>query len=60
MSAQTAKQYNLEMQPLLELIAKSLNRLAFTLYGIIEVQLEIIDTRGRTKTQSVPFVVAEI
>lgn len=60
LSANLAKEHDLTVEPLPSLVAEGLGGSEIKLYGLTVAKLLITDSRGRTKEQEVPFVVAEI
>ena len=60
LSIHLAREQDLEIRPIPNLLAEGLSGFEISIYRTTVADLDIIDSRGRTKRQSVPFVVAEI
>ena len=60
LSVHLAREQDLEIRPIPNLLAEGLGGSEITIHGTTIADLDITDSRGRTKRQSVPFVVAEI
>jgi len=60
LSAVLAKEQELEVEPLPELLAEAVNGGKLTVYGTTEVDVTITDSRGCVKTQPIPFVVTDL
>jgi hypothetical protein len=60
MSAILAKEQDLPINPLPNILAEGINGGKLTVYGTAETDVTITDSRGRVKTQRIPFVVADL
>ena len=60
MSAILAKEQDLPINPLPNILAEGVNGGKLTVYGTAETDVTITDSRGRVKTQRIPFVVADL
>lgn len=60
LSIHKAKEHELRVASLPNVMAEALSGAEFKIYGTTEVTMRITDSRGRTKEHVVPFVVAEI
>jgi len=60
LSAVTAKEQDLKVRPLPNLLAKGVGSGELKVYGTTRVAMSIKDSRGKTEVQDVPFIVAEI
>jgi hypothetical protein len=54
------KELNLDVKPLLTLLAKGINRGDLIVYSTIEVDVTITNLRSRVKTQRIPFIVIDL
>jgi len=55
-----AKEHDLTIEPLPNLIAEGANGVKLTIHGLSMVTMDITDSRGRTQRHLIPFVVADI
>jgi hypothetical protein len=60
MSAILAKEQDLPINPLPNILAKGVNSGKLTVYSTAETDVTITDLRGRVKTQRILFVVADL
>ncbi|USP74003.1 retrotransposon nucleocapsid protein [Curvularia clavata] len=60
LSIHQAKDHDLTITPIPNLVAEALSGVEFEIYGTTEVTMKVTDTRGRTKVQNIPFVVTEM
>jgi hypothetical protein len=60
LSAVLAKEHDLPVQPLPKLLAEGVNGKELKVYGTTRVAIRITDSRRKTETQDVPFIVADV
>jgi len=60
LSAKLAKEQDLVVEPLPEIIPKSPNGVGYTVYGCTFADVRIVDSRGREQTHQIAFVVADL
>jgi hypothetical protein len=60
MSALLAKEQGLEINPLLKLLAKEVNRSKLPVYSTTTAEVNITDSQGKKQTHSIPFVVTDL
>ena len=60
LSIHKAREHELRVTALPNLMAETLSGAEFKIYGTTEVTMKITDSRGRVKEHIVPFIVAEI
>jgi len=60
LSATVAKEQDLVLEPIPEVIPLSPNGSGYTVYGCTIADVRIVDSRGREQTHAIPFVVADL
>ena len=59
-SATLTKECDLQVDPLLKLLAEGVDGGKLTVYGTTTVETTITDSRGRVETHRIPFVVTNL
>ena len=60
LSATVAKEKDIPVEPLNGLLAEAANGTEMTIYGTASASVVVTDSRGRHRTQMIPFVVADV